>query len=240
MKRIHKIRKCCLLLLILMLTLTSCSTVMPAPAPTATPEPTPTATPKPTPQLSSDTSLSQFTITLSNGKSFDILSENGGDGFTITGSTSLTYATIVIIANDKNATISGDIGKLDLVKGKNSFKIVIMAENGNKRTIRFTINAGYSYEQMAANCIEVLQRLLKNPSSLDVLCIKYTALDNMEYSFVVEYTAMNGFGGASREYSYFTVNQDTGEASFVIKIEGSVHDLSWPELDVKDVMDLVD
>lgn len=85
---------------------------------------------------SSDNTLRIFTATFPNGKVFDMRTIEARKNIIV-----IAHKNVKInaVASDDKATVSGDIGKLDLKLGENSFCVTVTAQDGTKAYFNFNI-----------------------------------------------------------------------------------------------------
>lgn len=100
------------------------------------------------------------------------------------------------------------------------------AGNSDYKTMTVIVENEYKkYEEQAYNAISKLYSMLKNPDSLQVQSINVQIRENITelkfylssikldepqtwYSYAIDYSAQNGFGGMNREYFYISINED--------------------------------
>lgn len=103
----------------------------PAPVQEPTPAPTPTPIPK-----SSDSHLRVFNATFPNGKFVDMKDSQARKNITVTNVYSVDVSAIT---SDSRASVSGDVGTLELEDGINEFIVTVTAEDGSKSHFEYSI-----------------------------------------------------------------------------------------------------
>ena len=79
------------------------------------------------------------------------------------------------------------------------------ARNAEIETTQVPTEAALPREVLGLDvCIDFLKEYLKNPSSLEVLAVRYVLTNTVNIHYEIEYTAENSFGGADRDTIYMT------------------------------------
>ena len=104
-----------------------------------------------------------------------------------------------------------------------SLDIVEMINSGKPLTLTVedtevdSNDVQYSESHCQSVAIDELKKNLKNPQSLQVHSVD-SSKKNHEYTYIIDYSAMNGIGGYDRNTFYCTVDMNTGKvtSAFVI------------------------